>query len=119
MTHTLADMTPEEQDLRVGTWCEDPDGDLVILDRVYELRVDGQVAVSVFHPPSGDRLRYLAPELTPRLDLPRAWTPSGEPVPGEWEESPSSEHHHRWCARWEQKPDGVALDMKDCYGETI
>ena len=88
-------------------WCEDPDGDLVILDRVYELRVDGQVAVSVFHPPSGDRLRYLAPELTPRLDLPRAWTPSGEPVPGEWVESPSAEHFHRWCARWEKKPDEV------------
>lgn len=82
MTRTLADMTPADY---VGMWCEDPDGDLVILDRVYELRVDGQVAVSVFHPPSGDRLRYLAPELTPRLDLPRAWTPSGEPVPGEWE----------------------------------
>lgn len=46
-------------------------------------------------------------QITPRFDLPRAWTPSGEPVPGEWVDSPRSEHHHRWCARWEKKPDEV------------
>ena len=105
MTRTLADMTPSEC---VGMWCEDQDGDLVVLHCVHESRVDGQVAVVVFHPPSGDRLRYLASELTPRLDLPRAWTPSGDPVPGEWEESPFHTSIRRWCARWERKPDEVA-----------
>ena len=44
-------------------------------------------------------------EVTPRFDLPRAWTPTGEPVPGEWEESASTPSIRRWCARWEQKPD--------------
>ena len=105
MTRTLADMAPSEC---VGMWCEDQDGDLVVLHCVHESRVDGQVAVVVFHPPSGDRLRYLASELTPRLDLPRAWTPSGDPVPGEWEESPFHTSIRRWCARWERKPDEVA-----------
>lgn len=85
VTRTFADMTPEERDQCVGMWCQDMDGDLVILDHVYGTRVDGQVAMEVFHPPSRDRLRYLAPELSPRFDLPRTRTPDGKPVPGEWE----------------------------------
>ena len=104
MTRTLADMTPAERAEHVGMWCEDMDGDLVILECSCVKREDGQVVVEALHPPTRDRLEYRASELTPRLDLPRAWTPSGEPVPGEWEESPSAEHFHRWCARWEQKP---------------
>ena len=42
MTRTLADMTPAEC---VGMWCEDQDGDLVILDYVYGLRVEGREVV--------------------------------------------------------------------------
>ena len=107
MTRTFADMTPAERADCVGRWCEDLDGDLVILDHVYGTRVDGQVVMEVFHPASKDRLRYLAPELTPRLDLPRTRTPSGEPVPGEWEESASTPGIRRWCSRWEKAPDEV------------
>ena len=83
MPHTLADITPAEC---VGMWCEDQDGDLVILDYVYGLRVEEQEVVEALYPPTRERLEYRASELTPRFDLPRAWTPSGEPVPGEWEE---------------------------------
>ena len=81
-------------------WCERRDSDLVIISAVEDK------AVVVFPKAGGWRWDNL-PNLTPRTDLPRAWTPSGEPVPGEWEESPSTEHIHRWCARWEQKPDEV------------
>ena len=101
---TLADMTSAD---RVGMWCEDQDGDLMILECVYES------CVSVFHPPSGDRLRYLASELTPRLDLPRAWTPTGDPVPGEWEERTDQDgigdriwftRQRRYITEWEVAP---------------
>ena len=102
MTRTLADMTPSEC---VGMWCEDQDGDLVVLHCVHESRVDGQVAVVVFHPPSGDRLRYLASELTPRLDLPRAWTPDGKPVPGTWDDDNGHNSMRRFRSEWEWKHD--------------
>lgn len=113
MSRTLADMTPAERDDCVGRWCEDLEGDLVILDRADGPRLDGQVAMEVLHPPSRDRLRYLAPELTPRLDLPRAWTPSGEPVPGEWEERTDQDgigdcirftRQRRYITDWEAAP---------------
>lgn len=109
MTRTFADMTPAERDDYVGMWCEDPDGDLVILDRVHESRVDGQVVVVVFHPPSGDRLRYLASELTPRLDLRRAWPPDGKPLPLPEPEMDMADPH---LAVWES---GVTMHHKVVY----
>ena len=105
MTRTLADMTPSEQDLRVGTWFELLGADYPVLLVSPDDPYDGIATVMI---PSKAKATYTPmTTLTPRYDLPRVWTPSGEPVPGEWVESPSSEHHHRWCARWEQKPDEV------------
>ena len=100
MSLTLANMTPAERAECVGMWCEDRYSELVIL-----AHVGGKDTLAVF--PEGGWREDKLTELTPRFDLPRAWTPSGEPVPGEWVESPSSEHHRRWCARWEKKPDEV------------
>lgn len=98
MTRALADMTPDERADCVGMWFEGRFSDLVILSRVED------EAACVSSPKGGWRWDKL-PELTPRFDLPRVWTPTGEPVPGEWEDSPSEEHFHRWCARWEKKQD--------------
>lgn len=84
MTCTLAEMTDSERAECVGRWCEDLDGDLVILESSCVRRTEGQVVVGALYPPTRDRLEYLASELMPRPDLPRAWTPAGEPVPGEW-----------------------------------
>lgn len=103
MNPTLADMTPVEQDLRVGTWFELLGASYPVILASPDEPYDGYATVMV---PGMAKTTYTpADTLTPRLDLPRIWTPSGEPVPGEWVESPSSEHHHRWCARWEKKPD--------------
>lgn len=113
MTRTLADMTPAERDEHVGMWCEDMDGDLVILECSCVKREDGQVVVEALYPPTRDRLEYRASELTPRLDLPRAWTPSGEPVPGEWEERTNQDgigdriwftRQRRYITDWELVP---------------
>lgn len=102
MAHTLADMTPEEQDLRVGTWFELLGASYLVILANPDEPYDGYATVMI---PGMAKTTYTPMDtLTPRWNLPRVWTPTGEQVPGEWEESPSSEHHHRWCARWEQKP---------------
>ena len=77
MTKTLADMTAEERDECVGMWCSIAGaGRLCVL-----LSTETAVANLGF---SCDNeftilsLRYK--NVTPRFDLPRAWTPDGEPV---------------------------------------
>lgn len=102
MALTLADMVPAEC---VGMWCEDQDGDLVILNYVYGLRVEGQEVVEALYPPTRERLEYRATELMPRLDILRAWTPSGEPVPGEWDDDQGKNLMRRWVSDWEWKHD--------------
>lgn len=83
MTRTLADMTPEERAACVGRWCEtSPARGLGILTRIDDERQD----CIVLAVDSGDSWLHDLAEVTPRFDLPRAWTPEGEPVPGEWEE---------------------------------
>ena len=107
MTRTMADMPPAEQDQCVGMWFElgVPDY-LVILASVND-PFNGHATVVVPHHPKAKTTYTLLHTLTPRFDLPRAWTPSGEPVPGEWEDSASTPSIRRWCARWEQTPDEV------------
>lgn len=83
-TRTLADMTPAERDACVGMWCERRDTDLAIISEVEDM------AVVVFPRAGGWRWDNLS-NLTPRMDLPRAWTPGGKPVPGEWEDMTTQE----------------------------
>ena len=86
MTKTLADMTAEERANCVGMWAEHAhphyDGLEVIIDSDHDSVTtistkSGQQYIVV-----GEVMRHI----TPRFDLPRAWTPGGEPVPGEWEQ---------------------------------
>ncbi|MDK8788786.1 hypothetical protein QP979_06520 [Corynebacterium striatum] len=84
MTKTLADMTPEQRANCVGMWCEYPNtydrlGIIYALDDEDDpwiLRFDVRTEI----------LGYDAKNIIPRFDLPRAWTPDGQPVPGEWED---------------------------------
>ena len=84
MYKTLADMTPEQRAACVGMWCEYPNtrdrlGIIYDLDDdngPWILRFDVRIEI----------LGYAAKDVIPRFDLPRAWTPDGEPVPGEWED---------------------------------
>lgn len=45
------------------------------------------------------------PGITPRFDLPRAWTPSGDPVPGEWDDDNGHNYMRRFQSEWEWKHD--------------
>lgn len=87
MTRTLADMTPAERQQMIGMWATfhgstSPrpviiwavDGDMV-----------WRLSFTARHAIMGTGLD----QIIPRFDLPRAWTPSGEPVPGEWQYHPA------------------------------
>lgn len=78
MTHTMADMTPEEQADCVGMWAHDG-FELGVIGRVYPSGMTQLIFPGTYQ--TGGRIPQ---EVTPRPDLPRAWTPNGEPVPGEW-----------------------------------
>ena len=109
MTRTLADMTPAERDDCIGRWAEwtpvEGQTVLVVIEEVHQVRDYAGCVIPGVRYIELPRHRLAA--LTPRFDLPRAWTPSGDPVPGEWEESPFHTSIRRWCARWEKKPDEV------------
>ena len=97
-TRTLADMTPAERDACVGMWCERRDADLAIISAVEDM------AVVVFPRAGGWRWDNLS-NLTPRMDLPRAWTPGGKPVPGEWDDDNGRNAMRRFQSEWEWKHD--------------
>ncbi|MFR9879207.1 hypothetical protein ACL1IT_09540 [Corynebacterium striatum] len=100
---TLADMPPEERANCVGMWCEYPNtydrlGIIYGLDNENDpwiLRFDVRIEI----------LGYDAKDAIPRPDLPRAWTPDGMPMEGEWEHThiPAlGESTRRWIGDWEQ-----------------
>lgn len=75
MTRTFADMTPDERADCVGRWAE-VRRRLVIIAEIDERRGDAYV----FRLETSDGEWRLLSDVTPRLDLRRAWTPAGEPV---------------------------------------
>ena len=84
MSRTLADMTPEERQICVGMRGDTPTITAVIASIVATTK--GSM-VRLYRPEKALTVPFMTLDLvTPRFDLPRAWTPSGEPVPGEWEE---------------------------------
>ncbi|MEJ6013272.1 hypothetical protein WG936_05405 [Corynebacterium sp. H127] len=90
---TLAEMTPEQRAECVGMWCDVKHYTgtvLGIIDRILVNEGDG--SVDVIEPYTGQRGDRKLPgryfdEVTPRFDLPRAWTPDGQPAPMELETS--------------------------------
>ena len=121
MAKTLADMTTEERANCVGMWAEHAhphyDGLEVIIDSDHDSVTtistkSGQQYIVV-----GEVMRHI----TPRFDLPRAWTPDGEPElaqalaeetweysyhikrQGEWEPARNMETHRQdwWDDRLE------------------
>lgn len=89
-TRALADMTPAEQAQCVGMWADVTVAGMTFTEVIGAPPSDGMVTLV---DPNGGRTYQLESlpldEITPRFDLPRAWTPSGEPVPGEWEYHPA------------------------------
>ena len=88
MYKTLADMTPEQRAACVGMWCDvrvpfkEDQKNLVILTHVDSRPKRAKVFGTGVGMTWSKRLQ----DVTPRCDLPRAWNPDGEPVPGEWED---------------------------------
>ena len=108
MTRTMADMTPAERADCVGRWAE-VRRLLVIIAEIHERSGDAYV----FRVETSNSEWHRLPGVTPRLDLPRAWTPDGDPVPGEWEESADQDgigdyvwftRQRRYIADWEVAP---------------
>lgn len=89
MTKTLADMTPEERAECVGRWCDHKDkrdGEtLAVLANVVLVRGDDNrmKQVAMLYWPREKQLSVAGEALetvTPRFDLPRAWSPDGTPL---------------------------------------
>ena len=100
MSETLADMTKEERNECVGMWCVDGEG-LLCIYTGEELGLGAGV-----YPEHRLVMRSFFDELTPRPDLPRAWTVDGQPPAGEWEhinEPRFQNHKRRFVGEWEEE----------------
>lgn len=106
---TLADMTEEERSNCPGMWAETSTGYTGII--VYE---NGKQAYLIIPEFNREQTFPLA-NVTPRYDLPRAWTPDGQPPAGEWAYAnphdmermhvrmPDEDTtHRRWISKWEE-----------------
>lgn len=80
---TLADMTEEERAECVGMWCENEDGYPCVYMRDHISRAWLGICA---YPRFSCTQAVALGALIPRFDLPRAWAPDGQPVPGEWED---------------------------------
>lgn len=119
MAKSLADMTAEERAECVGMWCDletNKGIQQVVLYKMVEARDIGPIAYRLSFTSRHEILGFGPEDLTPRFDLPRAWTPDGEPVDGSWEKSTAelptkdyketfTQHYRRWVGEWEQDND--------------
>ena len=78
-------MTLAEQDQCVGMWFELEWADYLVILASPDDPYDGYATVMIPHPIKAKTTYTKMSTLTPRWDLPRAWTPTGEPVPGDCE----------------------------------
>lgn len=81
---TLADLTPEERAQCRGMWCDTPKGRFILLAPMFPDRE--AFGWQLLAPSEVMKIDYPPEKITPRFDLPRAWAPDGQPVPGEWED---------------------------------
>ena len=120
MTKTLADMTAEERAECVGMWCDNLASTADTPQPVVLACVQGERCWILHTDLHGEWSCFPLDRVAPRFDLPRAWTPDGEPElaqalaeetweysvqikdhTGEWETATNSESHlEEW---WESK----------------
>ena len=77
MTKTFANMTAEERADCVGMWALIEGTNLAVIAEADET----STCVVIYPEWDGDSAVHLNEMVTPRHDLPRAWTPDGEPIP--------------------------------------
>ena len=77
MTKTLADMTAEERADCVGMWALIEGISLAVITEADET----STCVVIYPEWKSNTVVHLNEMVAPRYDLPRAWTPDGQPVP--------------------------------------
>lgn len=112
---TLADMTPQERAQCRGMWCDTPKGQFILLAPMFPDRE--AFGWELLAPSEAMKIDYPPEKITPRFDLPRAWTPDGKPPAGEWEHAEYLSHykgmtdvyhydgeptHRRFVGEWEE-----------------
>ncbi|HHK7182605.1 hypothetical protein ACTQX1_08250 [Collinsella bouchesdurhonensis] len=117
---TLADMTSEELEQCRGMWCDLSIEAWIVVSAYYSEQYK-QTLVVLLDPVDGELLEGVpATAVTPRFDLPRAWTPDGTPVVADPEEYtadgrsrvyfegiekvafPPGTRVRRWVSDWEE-----------------
>lgn len=84
MPKHLADMTTEERLGSIGMWANvDTERYRAVIVRTYA--ADDVNYAKMLCPELEDYYTASLDSITPLPDLPRAWTPDGKPVEGEWE----------------------------------
>ena len=108
MAKTLADMTPEERAECVGMWALIEGISLAVIAEADETNT----CVVTYPQWDGDSAVHLNGMVTPRFDLPRVWTPDGEPEIAQAlaEETYEYAVQAKIGSRWEYKQDGFFRD---------
>ena len=130
MAKTLADMTAEERADCVGMWALIEGINLAVIVEVDET----DTCVVIYPEWQSNTAVHLNEMVAPRFDLPRAWTPDGEPIPGEWEDGHvfvSYDEPDPWIVKdtvsieglseggmsyYEEPPNGIEVKL-DRFGE--
>ena len=86
MAKTLADMTAEERADCVGMWCDNLVSTADNPHPVVLACVQGERCWILHTDLHGEWSCFSLVSVSPRFDLPRVWTPGGEPVDVEWEQ---------------------------------
>lgn len=89
MGRTLADMTPDERQASVGMWCDNLVSTAKTPSPVVLACVQGESCWILHTTLHGEWSCFPLDAVAPRLDLPRAWTPDGQPVSGVWQYHPA------------------------------
>ena len=100
MAKTLADMTAEERADCVGMWADAMGQGLGVIVNATELS-DCWV---LFPEDGGSVATCRNQRVTPRFDLPRAWTPDGEPSEETWEYGVEYKYLTNRGAEWRLDP---------------
>ena len=119
MAKTLADMTAEERTDCVGMWCDNLVSTADNPHPVVLACVQGERCWILHTDLYGEWSCFSLVSVSPRFDLPRAWTPDGEPIPAkEVRESIKELTEETWeyaaqaktGSKWEYMQDGFFRD---------
>ena len=108
MAKTLADMTAGERANCVGTWAVIEGINLAVIAEVDETNT----CVVTYPQWDGNSAVHLNEMVTPRFDLPRVWTPDGEPELAQAlaEETYEYAVQAKTGSKWEHMQDGFFRD---------